>query len=67
MRSCLMNTFHDYLISTAHVSAEHAPYYLGWVRQTYEITGEKLTVPLSRDAEKNVAGTSGPLTGRIRL
>jgi len=52
MRSYLMDTFHDYLISTTHVSAKHAPYYVGWVRQAYEITGEKLTVPLSGDAEQ---------------
>jgi hypothetical protein len=39
-------------ISTTHVSAEHAPYYIGWIRQAYEITGEKLTAPLSRDAEQ---------------
>ena len=47
-----MNTFHDYLIFTAHVSAEHAPYYVGWVRQAYEIAGEKLIASLSRDAEQ---------------
>jgi hypothetical protein len=41
-----MNTVHNYLISTAHVSAEHAPYYVGWVRQAYEIAGEKLTTSL---------------------
>jgi len=52
MTSCLMHTFHDYLISTAHVSAEHAPYYVGWVRQAYAIAGERLTVPLSRDDEQ---------------
>jgi hypothetical protein len=52
MTSYLMDTCHDYLISTAHVSAKHAPYYVGWVRQAYEIAGEKLTVPLSRDDEQ---------------
>jgi hypothetical protein len=52
MTSCLMDTSHDYLISTAHVSAEHAPYYIGWVRRAYEIAGEKFTVPLSRDDEQ---------------
>jgi len=44
MKSYLWDTFHDCLISTGHVSAEHAPYYVGWVRQAYEIAREKLTV-----------------------
>jgi len=47
-----MDTFHDYLISTTHVSAKHAPYYVGWVQQVYEITGDKLSISLSRDAEQ---------------
>jgi len=33
MTSYLRDTFYDYLISTAHVSAEHVPYYVGGVRQ----------------------------------
>ncbi len=52
MTSCLMDTSHDYLISTAHVSAEYAPYYVGWVRQAHKIAGDKLTIPLSRDGEQ---------------
>jgi len=52
MTSYLMDPFHDCLVSTTHVSAKHAPYYSGWVRQAYEIVGEKLTVPLSRDDEQ---------------
>ncbi len=39
-----MHTFHNYLILAVHASAEYAPYYVGWVRQVYEITGEKLTI-----------------------
>ena len=54
MTSYLMYTFHDYLISTAHMSAEHAPCYIRWVRQVHEIVGEKLTVPLSRDVEQKM-------------
>ena len=49
---CLMAPFHDSLISTAHVSAEYVPYYVGWVRQAYEITGERLTAAPSRAAEQ---------------
>ena len=52
MTSCSTNTFYDYLISAVHVSAKHTPCYVGWVRQAYEIAGEKLTVPLSRDDEQ---------------
>jgi hypothetical protein len=52
MKSYLVDTFYAYLIPTAHVSAEHSPYYVGWVRQAYEIAGNKLTVPLSRDDEQ---------------
>jgi hypothetical protein len=37
MVSCLMDTSHDYLISNVHVPAEHAPYYIEWVRQAYEM------------------------------
>jgi len=63
MTSYLMDTFHDYLIPTAHVSVERAPYYVGWVRQAYEIAGEKLTVPLSRDDEQE---TLQELQGRCQ-
>ncbi len=63
MRYYLWDTFHDYLISTAHVSAEHASYYIGWVRQAYEIVGEKLTAPLSRDDEQE---TLQELQGRCQ-
>lgn len=58
-----MDPFHDCLISTAHLSAEHAPYYVGWVRQVYEITGENLTAPSSRDAEQE---TLQQLQGRCQ-
>jgi len=59
MTSCLMNTVHDYLISTTHVSAKHAPYYVRWVRQVYEIAGDKLSISLFRDYEtRNIAVTS---------
>ena len=52
MRYYLWDTFHDYLILAVHVSAEYAPYYIGWVRQVHEIVCEKLAVALSRDDEQ---------------
>lgn len=42
-----MKDFREHLAGVAHVSEEHAPYCVGWVRQVYQAAGRPLHEPSS--------------------
>jgi hypothetical protein len=41
-----MEAFREYIVATAHVAERHAPFYVGWVRQAYELAGAEAGTPL---------------------
>jgi len=47
-----MDAFHRSLASIAHVLEKHAPYYVGWVRQAYDLAEVTVGAPLSPEAEQ---------------
>jgi len=48
----VMDAFHRSLASIAHVLEKHAPYYVGWVRQAYDLAEATVGAPLSPEAEQ---------------
>jgi len=48
-----MEAFREYVVATAHVAPKHAPFYVGWVRQAYQLAGAEIGTPLSPEAEQD--------------
>lgn len=48
-----MEAFREYVVATAHVAPKHAAFYVGWVRQAYQLAGAEIGTPLSPEAEQD--------------